>query len=1311
MDSRSVRVRDNGDPSSSDATSSSIPPVPSVRLQVQSPESAVETSTQQGDSRGLPTLPDDGGFTTTASLIDSADADFKKYQGKRSVKILNKTGDTLNVIQTNVTQVQSYASPLQTAMDSDPAKAIRQTITALVDGIPALLKVLDDVAQIHPFIKIAVGAFRVAIELDLKRKDNDKKVPLLFVEMRDMMAVLGQLREISRDQRAGDGNRTIQDRMETIVIKTRDDITNCASVCSAYSKKRTFTKVLQSSSWDEKFKGFVQGFTTRRGEFEFELSMYIGRAVNAANDMLVTVDEKINRLTRFFEASFTPEERHLRDLVEANGGPEAVISNEVTLRKLYEDKGLASLLVRSTDHRAAGLVDPEREFKDLREDLKIDTETAIRRNFKQFERMFAIQQRELEEEMRRSMHREGDRIIQSVTSGPHDRIVDPDIHEIWKEMRWRGNVKARHFVLALRDYFREQFDEMKSHKANATPTITSRCISKEDEWTLEYINVTRLQPILEAFDDDASGFITVAEVNTLTKARPDDWSLLHWLAYWAVGHQMVMSDYAEKIDIILAKMASLKAQVLPANRNSIEHYMNLIWTIVAMITAAYRRSSKDESLMARFESYTTAEENRLRRNLEDARYDFDARDTLDIVRGPGTIEKHILPLLYLLLSRHFEIMRLARTRILNVDEMFDARVTIAMVFQPFSDRYEDLTDLFKQQKLDPDQQFKIFGYEIFRFWHDEDDFTSPKRLKEAKVPVVEYDDAVEAQNIDPVAILNHPLQSPEELFAKRVYVETEADIQADLHVRAILGHWSGFYYNDEVYPSADMFSFYIHASPSDPTRFQDSGISGNGSNWDLVGGYTVDEENGKVTYMFTVTYKVRFATETCRGNLSPNGTTLQGNFTYGENPTSFPRKFVLKRLSADAMKFWPSPTELDANKSRALWQFACNVVRDEVARRSNSWTWLQQRWNYGKEYVSLRLKRERGPLTAEEQKALTECCRRNTPEEARLYYIFLDLRKRSIAEHFMIECDACGSGIRGGRVMCLSCGVKSTVDLCDKPECCAQEIGTDLRDDLVTPHLPSHDVFKVRAAIHPFMEFGSAHRAAMEALKTARKIMEDAGDHQPLSAPTEAVAATEIQPEQPRKSPKCAKCGDPVSQPCWYCVDCRDSESGSGVFICDACDTKHGGFTAGKHKAMHALVKVQMHEPPDSERTMIDTRMSAMDASLKEMQYKFDQNFVSVDEKVDFVKTKLGLKMDERLGQLEGRMSAMDSRLERIEDLLMLMGQSFGFGSAVPAVRAPVSPQSTWPTIVMPARTVDASPGSESDFSAWVRHLRSSSRG
>lgn len=80
--------------------------------------------------------------------------------------------------------------------------------------------------------------------------------------------------------------------METLVKKTEKDIRNCANACSAYSKKRTFSKVLQSSTWDGTFKGYIQGFTTRRGEFEFELSLYVGRAVNTANDRLVTLDEK-----------------------------------------------------------------------------------------------------------------------------------------------------------------------------------------------------------------------------------------------------------------------------------------------------------------------------------------------------------------------------------------------------------------------------------------------------------------------------------------------------------------------------------------------------------------------------------------------------------------------------------------------------------------------------------------------------------------------------------------------------------------------------------------------------------------------------------------------------------------------------------------------------------------------------------------------------------------------------------------------------------------------------------------------------------
>ena len=55
----------------------------------------------------------------------------------------------------------------------------------------------------HPFDEVAVGAFKVVVELDLKRRDNEKKITLLFVEMKDMMEVLIQyaLVVIGRDIR------------------------------------------------------------------------------------------------------------------------------------------------------------------------------------------------------------------------------------------------------------------------------------------------------------------------------------------------------------------------------------------------------------------------------------------------------------------------------------------------------------------------------------------------------------------------------------------------------------------------------------------------------------------------------------------------------------------------------------------------------------------------------------------------------------------------------------------------------------------------------------------------------------------------------------------------------------------------------------------------------------------------------------------------------------------------------------------------------------------------------------------------------
>ena len=85
-------------------------------------------------------------------------------------------------------------------------------------------------------------------------------------------------------------------------------------------------------------------------------------------------------------------------------------------------------------------------------------------------------------------------------------------------------MKARHFVLALRDHYLEKLSET-GGAVDLGPSLIASS-SNPDAWAIKYIDFTWVQPILEAIDDDASGFITIAEVNTFTSSRPVGWRLV-----------------------------------------------------------------------------------------------------------------------------------------------------------------------------------------------------------------------------------------------------------------------------------------------------------------------------------------------------------------------------------------------------------------------------------------------------------------------------------------------------------------------------------------------------------------------------------------------------------------------------------------------------------------------------------------------------------------------------------------------------------------------------------------------------------------
>lgn len=66
--------------------------------------------------------------------------------------------------------------------------------------------------------------------------------------------------------------------------------------------------------------------------------------------------------------------------------------------------------------------------------------------------------------------------------------------------------------MALKDYYIEK-----------AAGVSAGSLVGADKWALKHISVNRARTILEAFDDDASGFVTIQEVNSFTRARPLDW--------------------------------------------------------------------------------------------------------------------------------------------------------------------------------------------------------------------------------------------------------------------------------------------------------------------------------------------------------------------------------------------------------------------------------------------------------------------------------------------------------------------------------------------------------------------------------------------------------------------------------------------------------------------------------------------------------------------------------------------------------------------------------------------------------------------
>ncbi|OSX57145.1 hypothetical protein POSPLADRAFT_1050210 [Postia placenta MAD-698-R-SB12] len=1123
---------------------------------------------------------------------------------------LSPTPDTLSPtsdVNSERTAVNYFSSPLQspTSVVSVPEDIVSQSITAAAKVITRheeeskndrLLGKLDDkitvVTTATSYVTAVAAPVKAALDaiykLEEAKKSNDDTVKALYIKMKDMMDVLLQLRDVRDPTLVGPNGLTAKPRMQELVEHMAGDIKDCGNACDAYSRVKPVTKVLLGPVWVGRLSKFIDVFAQRRQDFEFALSIHTGRGVDEVNRKMDELNEQTKQFAEMFEhfmkTCIPPGQAQLVDFVQAKGGPQAVLQDEEALRQLSARQSTstsrlatASVSTGRTRHKehlariTGEAADPKDDFKRLHEELALDPEAVIENNMKLFQPRFEMQQKHLLEEMESIVHRESDRVIDAVNSGPHVKVVDK---------AWRGSVKARHLALALRDHYQERAEKRENggHR--------HRTRSDADAWALEWISLKRLQPIIDAIDDDASGFITISEVNNFTTSRPVNWSLPQRLAYWSIGWQAFSTVYAHKIEALLGKMFALRnatrgadneairGKIAPAfreaNCRSVDHYLEVVWSGTIMLTRALQKVHVEDSLLARFQSYIDSEEDRMKSNLEHIKYHIDGMHTLLQVMGSGRIERYLFPMLYLFLRRDLEIIRLCHKKVIQPAELNQSAANIIWLLEAVAERHTSLEETFREQNIDVAQQFSATSCGLFAFWHDDTALFGREHMRNFPFHDTLLEDWADKPHMPPEAVLNYPLSSeyPYDCATEAIppFEETKEDMTAEPLIGSIIGPWTGFMVMNDEFPAQPTFHLNIHAS-SERGRFEASGIASDGAFFRGSGTVTFPSDSDGPLYIFKMMFdRSCVSVWTLNGSLNDDGETLSGSWGY--NSSDRRNVFVFSRTRRAVETTVALFLDIGLSRNRALWQFAISSVVERIRRQAAFWrSFKQQRFNRSR-YIEL-MNRRRGfgrHLDSYEDRELERCLRSLSALEARTYETFRLHRLRTTPSYL------CGGNILGSRIVCIDCDVANTVDLCDDPRCSLTRVDLERRPDLPSPHLSSHSVFKVRKMLH-LKDFGKVDSAAREALKRATATLRDGND-----------------------------------------IDPKETENVKDTFICTSCDAK-GAVSIGQHRADHALVKCGSSGIGGPSLT-IEHRLEVLERRFGAVDHKLAQ----LDVRLDFAK-------------------------------------------------------------------------------------------
>ncbi|KAF8883174.1 hypothetical protein CPB84DRAFT_1851026 [Gymnopilus junonius] len=793
-------------------------------------------------------------------------------------------------------------------------------LDSFMNGADAVLNELSILGNAHPILAIAIFAFHEVVKLDIARRDNNKKVLVVVMQMQSMMGPMFQLRNLSRDHMPEEERVFHEGRLKELIEVITRNIKECRSDIAHFLGKKFMFKLVLAKGYESKFATHMEVFALRRTELQSIISEYLAIGMSSASVALAEVGKKLNVMdskldmitSKLFRNLDTRREREVFDFMRQNGGPEKCVNDLDLLPKLIAKAGEShSMAGNSAIYDQKSLEDLQ---KQLREALSEDLDKVLEKHYLRFEKILQVQNNNLKsmstylEDQGILMHVHATKlgkILDTVTTimvmeegkvqTKAVKLKDPEIQRVWNQMNLTSSsVKAKVFVLTFRDHIRHDNSvagtpllnkmalpgDEEADSNTLQPSSQNVSDKESDEWVLDYIDVAYVQPIVEAMDEDGSGFISVKEANSFALARPKGLSLLHWMAYWAAGWHINLANYKKEIYSLLLEMHSLLPSIHVANRKLVHDYLDhdslrRVEAMLRSIKPLPDTGRKDPKLGEIANLVASYQLQRLEKNLTDMGYFIESGMDATTIGGSARIETWILPLVLLLIRRQLKVIYLAKAVVLDNEEFDAHRTSLTSLFVVFDERLDNV--------------------EVHQAWH---------------VQVVQPHDT---------SILSKPVGSP------LPYTELDVSRLEDMvyeHVpHTIEGEWSGLTISDDG-GWRDAFSCVIHS-------FSGNAFSGKGEGFfgimNITNGKLAAKED-PVDGRIEVTFDIPELSRACRGWYDPKKELIEGKFSW---TTDENKEVVEEEEALNEPQGNINPVEKDVEQEAAVKPGDNEAAQDE----------------------------------------------------------------------------------------------------------------------------------------------------------------------------------------------------------------------------------------------------------------------------------------------------------------------------------------------------------------------------------------------